>query len=107
MRITAGLPKEFWAEALSTAVFLVNRSPSTSIECKTQEEVWSGKPADYSTLRIFGCPAYAHVRTDKLAPRARKCIFLGYADGVKGYRWRSDIVEGHAQRIARFRNGLR
>ena len=46
----------------------------------------SSKPVDYSNLRIFGCPAYMHVSEGKLEPRARKCIFLGYASGVKGYR---------------------
>ena len=35
---------------------------------------------------MFGCPAYAHVKDDKLGPKAKKCIFLGYASGVKGYR---------------------
>ncbi|KAL5768311.1 hypothetical protein ACOSQ2_015094 [Xanthoceras sorbifolium] len=86
MLSNAGLSKDFWAEAISTACFLVNRSPSTAIEFKTPEEVWSGKPADYSNLRIFGCPAYMHVSEGKLEPRAKKCIFLDYASGVKGYR---------------------
>ena len=86
MLSNAGLSKDFWAEAVSTACFLVNRSPSTAIEFKTPEEVWSGKPANYSNLRIFGCSAYMHVSEGKLEPRARKCIFLGYASGVKGYR---------------------
>ena len=63
-----------------------NHSSNTSIKCKTPEELWSGKPADYSVLRIFGCSAYAHVNEGKLEPRAKKCIFLGYASGVKGYR---------------------
>ncbi|XP_075084731.1 putative mitochondrial protein AtMg00710 [Nicotiana tabacum] len=83
--------KDFWAEAINTAYYLVIRSPSTSIEFKTPFEVWSGSPADYSNLRIFGCPAYAHVRDGKLEPRAKKCIFLRYATGVKGYRlWCTD-----------------
>ncbi|KAK3014885.1 hypothetical protein RJ639_008457 [Escallonia herrerae] len=33
-----------------------------------------------------GCLAYAHVNDGKLEARAKKCIFLGYAYGVKGYR---------------------
>ncbi|KAG8471605.1 hypothetical protein CXB51_036639 [Gossypium anomalum] len=41
-------------------VFLINRSPSVAIEKKTPQEVWSGNPANYSDLKIFGCPAYAH-----------------------------------------------
>lgn len=70
---------------------MVNRSPSTAIEFKTPFAVWSSSPADYSNLKIFGCPAYAHVRDGKLEPRAKKCIFLGYATGVKGYRlWCTD-----------------
>ncbi|GJZ93812.1 retrovirus-related pol polyprotein from transposon TNT 1-94 [Tanacetum coccineum] len=86
MRIFAGLSKQLWAEAVNTASYLVNRSPSTAIGLKTPQEVWSGKPSDYSDLRIFGCPAYAHVNNGKHEPRAVKCIFLGYATGVKGYR---------------------
>lgn len=82
----AGLPRKFWAEAVNTAYYLIDWSPSTTIECKTPEEVWSGSPTDYTNLRIFGCPAYAHVNDGKLEPRARKRIFLGYAHGVKGFR---------------------
>lgn len=36
-------------------------------------------------VRVFGCAAYAHVKQDKL-PRALKCVFIGYPQGVKGYR---------------------
>ena len=86
MILHSGVRKDLWTEAINTASYLVNRSPSTAIGCKTPYEMWSGSPADYSKLRIFGCPAYAHVRDGKLEPRAKKCIFLGYASGVKGYR---------------------
>ena len=82
----AGLTLDFWAEAIATACYIVNRSPCAPLDFKTPEEVWSGTPADYSNLRIFGCPAYMHVNEGKLEPRAKKCIFLGYASGVKGYR---------------------
>ncbi|KAH9668177.1 hypothetical protein KPL70_021322 [Citrus sinensis] len=59
---------------------------------RTPYELWSGKPADYSQLRIFGCPAYAHVKQGKLEPRAFKCVFLGYHAGVKGYKlWCTDM----------------
>ena len=78
--------QSFLAEAISTACYLVNRSPHTSIDFQIPEEVWSGNPVDYSSLRIFGCPVYAHVNNGKLAPRAVKCMFLGYASESKGYR---------------------
>ncbi|KAH9660160.1 hypothetical protein KPL70_024117 [Citrus sinensis] len=60
-----------------------------TIELKTAMEMWTGKPADYSYLHAFGCPVYvmynAQERT-KLDPKSRRCISLGYADEVKGYR---------------------
>jgi len=48
--------------------------------------MWSGKSADYSNLKIFGCTVYNHVNEGKLEPTARKGVFLGYGDGVKGFR---------------------
>ncbi|KAG8492439.1 hypothetical protein CXB51_009727 [Gossypium anomalum] len=86
MLSNANLPKSFWVEAASTACFLINRSLSVAIEKKTPQEVWSGNPANYSDLKIFGCPAYAHVNNRKLEPRYIKRVFLGYKAGVKGYK---------------------
>ncbi|KAG8477963.1 hypothetical protein CXB51_027628 [Gossypium anomalum] len=86
MLSNANLQKSFWAEAASTACFLINRSPSVAIEKKTLQKVWSGNPANYFDLKIFGCPAYAHVDNGKLEPRSIKCVFLGYKAGVKGTR---------------------
>ena len=37
-------------------------------------------------LRVFGCVAYAYIRQGKLEPRALKCMFLGYPQGVNGYK---------------------
>ncbi|KAG8481237.1 hypothetical protein CXB51_026062 [Gossypium anomalum] len=45
-------------------MFLINRSPSVAIEKKTPQEVWSGNPANYSDLKIFGCPAKVVISRD-------------------------------------------
>ncbi|KAE8713996.1 hypothetical protein F3Y22_tig00110202pilonHSYRG00134 [Hibiscus syriacus] len=81
------LEKSFWAEVVNNACYLVNRAPSTAIELKTQMEMWTGKPADYSNLHVFGSIVYVMYNAQeisKLDPKSRKCKFLGYADGVKG-----------------------
>ena len=42
-------------------------------------------------MKIFGCPAYAHVDNGKLEPRSMKCIFIGYKYDEKGYKlWCSE-----------------
>ena len=86
MLSNTSLPKQFWAEAINIACYLVNISPSTTINCKTLEEMWSGSRINYSILCVFGCLAYTHVNKGKSKPRAKKCTFLGYQDGVKGYK---------------------
>ncbi|KAH9657711.1 hypothetical protein KPL70_023190 [Citrus sinensis] len=87
MLSNAGLDKKFLAEAVSYASHLVNRLPSTVIGGKTPMEMWSRKHAqDYDSLRIFGCPAYYHVKDGKLDARARKAIFVEFKGGVKGFK---------------------
>ncbi|KAH9718762.1 hypothetical protein KPL71_022343 [Citrus sinensis] len=81
-----GIARHKTAETLMTACYLVNKSPSSALNFKTPVEMWSGRAANYSNLKIFGCPAYAHVKQGKLEPRALKCVFLGYPEGVKGYK---------------------
>ncbi|KAH9754884.1 Integrase catalytic domain-containing protein [Citrus sinensis] len=86
------LPKGLWAETLLTACLLVNLSPSLALDFKTPHEKWCGKPTDYSKLKVFGCTDYAHANQGKLAPRALKGLFIGYPEGVKGYKiWCTDL----------------
>lgn len=53
-----GLNKEFWAEAVPTAVYLMNRSPNSKVK-KTPEELFTGKMPDLSHLRVFGAHSKA------------------------------------------------
>ena len=91
MLSNAELPNGFWAEAVATAVHLINRSPSKVLDKEAVAEmVWTGKPSLYKHLRVFGCEAYSHIPKqlrNKLEPKSRKCIFLGYGEsGEMGYR---------------------
>ena len=86
------LGQEFWAEAVETACYLVNRSPSSVLEDKTPNEVWIGKKPSFSYLREFGCDAYIHVPKDKITKldsKYERCIFICYEDGLKGYKLRN------------------
>ena len=52
------LPKTYWAKATKIVYYVINRSPSITIEMKTPMEMWTSKSADYSSLHVFGCHAY-------------------------------------------------
>lgn len=89
MLADARLPHRFWAEALSTAVYLRNRSPTKAVKGMTPFEAWTGEKPNVEHLRVFGCAAYAHVAKDerkKLDRKSRKCVLLGYGTETKGYR---------------------
>ena len=98
----SGLPHRFWAEALSTAAYLINRSPTVTLKEMAPFEAWYGKKPSVNHLRVFGCSGYVHIPKDqrsKLDPKAKKCIFLGYGATRKGYRLydqkKSCIVHSH------------
>ena len=85
----AGLEQRFWAEAMATVCYLVNRSPTSALVGKTPMEVWSSKKPSVRHLCVFGCEAYAYVPKEKRSNsenKVVKCIFIGYSGDVKGYK---------------------
>jgi len=83
------LPKNFWAEAVYTAVYLLNMLPTRAVQGKTPLEAWSGMKPSAKHLKVFGSICYTHVadaKRSKLDDKAEMGIFLGYAANSKGYR---------------------
>lgn len=82
------IDKRFWGQAVQTAAFLVNRSPSSALDSNvTPFELWEGRKPDVSKLRVFGCPMFVHIPKEhrkKLGAKAWKGIFVGYTHN--GYR---------------------
>nr|GLL37929.1 uncharacterized protein LOC109147102 [Ipomoea trifida] len=56
---------------------------------KIPYQILFNKVPQYQHLRVLGCLAFAVVPTcqrSKFSSRARKCVLLGFANGVKGYK---------------------
>ncbi len=78
MLLDANLSKQYWAEAVSMAVYLRNRCPTKAVEGKTPYEAWYGQKPKVDHLRVFGCDAFAHIPKDergKFDTKTRKCIY--------------------------------
>lgn len=89
LRFQANLPIQFWGECILTASFLINRTTSKLLLGKTPYEIMFGKQLNYDYFRRFGYLCYAHHSrrdNDKFGERSRKCIFVGYHFGQKGWR---------------------
>ncbi|XP_074283739.1 uncharacterized protein LOC141608274 [Silene latifolia] len=89
LKIQSNVPLKFWGECLLTATYLINKMPVAKLDWKCPHEILFGELPSYDELRVFGSLCYATVPAklrDKLGYRARKCIFLGYPYGNKGYK---------------------
>ena len=83
------LPRELWGEAVSTAVYILNRTSSKALQGQTPHEKWTGRKPLVDHLRTFGC--IAHVKDTrrhqgKLEDRSKLMIFIGYQIGSKAYK---------------------
>jgi hypothetical protein len=79
------VPNFLWAEAVATAVYILNRSPTTAVENCTPLHAWSGESPDVSKLRVFGSLAYKHVNAygrRKLDDRSKRMVVIGYSTQV-------------------------
>jgi hypothetical protein len=84
-----GLPGYFWGEAVSTAVHILNRSPTRELDGKMPYEAWHGEIPVVHYFRTFGCVAHVKItrpNLKKLDDRSQKVIFVGYEVRSKAYR---------------------
>ena len=49
-----GLPNQFWAEAVNTAVYILNRSYTKALKGQTPHEAYSGKNLMFLILEHLG-----------------------------------------------------
>lgn len=89
MLTAKSLPKFLWAEAVNTAVYILNRIPTKRNLQQTPYELWNGRKPFVGHLRIFGSDAFAHVPKQcrsKFDDKARKVILVGYQGESTNYR---------------------
>ena len=101
-----GMPGYFWGEAVHTAVFLLNRAPTSALDGKTPYQAWYGKKPPVHFLKVFGCVAYIkwlRPHLGKLDDRGQKVVFIGYENGSKAFRFYDPTTERvHVSRDAVF-----
>lgn len=81
------LEKDFWGEALATAVYLKNRT-LTKLSEQIPEEMWRNSKVSLNHLRVFGSKAFFKINLyeGKLESKSKKGILVGYSETQKGYR---------------------
>ncbi|GKC29794.1 zinc finger, CCHC-type containing protein [Tanacetum coccineum] len=87
----SGLSQGFWGEAMLTACYLLNRVPNKR-NMITPYELWTKKKSNLNYLRVWGCRAVVRLPDPKLTTlgeRGIECIFVGYAEHSKDFRFSS------------------
>jgi transposase InsO family protein len=83
------MPSHFWGKAVTTAVYLLNRAHTRSVNGMMPYKAWHGKKLSIEYHRVFGC--VVHVKSTypflrKLDDRSTPMVFIGYEPGSKAYR---------------------
>ena len=77
------VPKHFWADAVSTGCFLINRMPLSRLNWTTYyHQLFPNNSLFPIDHKIFGCTCFVqdvHPQVSKLDPKSLKCIFVGYS----------------------------
>jgi transposase InsO family protein len=79
----------FWAEAINTACYAINRLYLHRILKNTSYEILTSKKPNVSYFRVFGSKCFILVkrgRKSKFAPKAVEGFLLGYDSNTRAYR---------------------
>ena len=89
MLLEHNTPQHFWAEAVNTACYILNKVLIRKTLSKTPYELWKGRKPKVSFFKVFGSKCFV-LRTrgtqDKFAPKSDEGILVGYSQRSKAYR---------------------
>lgn len=88
-KIQSKLSTVFWNYFIGYVVHIINRLPFPLLDNKSPYELLYDKIPDYNSLRSFGCLCYVSTLSKgrtKFSNRAENGVFIGFENGVKGYR---------------------
>jgi hypothetical protein len=83
------LPQNFWAEAVNTACYVINRTIIRNTLNKTAYELWNNRKPNIGYFKVFGCKCFVLNDRDNIGKFDAKSdvgIFLGYSTNSKAYR---------------------
>ena len=89
MLLHSAAPLAFWAEALSTATYIINRWPCRATNTTTPFALLFGVEPTYDELCVFGFRCFPNLiatTNHKLDARSALCVFIGYPADHRGYR---------------------
>ncbi|KAL0641862.1 hypothetical protein Bca4012_102644 [Brassica carinata] len=85
----SNVPKRFWSDAVATACYLINRTPTKILNEKAPFEVLNKYKPVLDYLKVFGCLCFVlkpGEMRNKLEARSTKAVFIGYSATQKGYK---------------------
>ncbi|KAL1206309.1 Retrovirus-related Pol polyprotein from transposon TNT 1-94 [Cardamine amara subsp. amara] len=89
MMFHKNMPRRFWGDAVMTACYLINRTPTKVLNDISPYEVLNKTKPHIDHLRVFGCVCFVLVPGDqrnKLDAKSTRSVFIGYSTTQKGYR---------------------
>ena len=87
--LSSGLPQNLWGEVVLTATQILNRVPYSKTQIIPYEK-WKGRKPNLNYFKVWGCLAKVQVpkpKQVKIGLKTIDCIFIGYANNSKAYRF--------------------
>lgn len=84
------VPACYWVDAFTTTTFIINCLPTPLLANQSPFRLIFNQDPQYTNFRTYGCQVFPYLRDyskHKFEPRSILCVFIGYSQQHKGYRF--------------------